>query len=595
MGEDAGFFDGRGALALGGEQGLEVGDVVVGKFFADEAGVAVGGEAFDVFDRGAGVEGKLELADEVGEEIGGGGELGGGGIGEGGGGGIQMGGEAGREERGVAGGGAVGEGPIGGRGAGDGVLVEGGEVAGVGGEVEVGAGEGGGVLAEGGAEGGGGEETLAGVGDFVGAAGGEEDGVEVGAEEGREIGGREDDGFAGGEELGEFRREAVVVEGAGMAGLDEDVGEGEEVGEAGLGDEAEVEDVGLDVGGEAGEELGGIEAGAEEAGGGAALVEEGDGEVEFAHLGLVGEGVGAGEDDDAFGGREAEFGAEGGGGGGGRGGGVEGEIDAGEEEVGGRAGGGELAEAFDDVRDAVGDAEEGFVAERVGQGVDEPGVDLGGGGGAEGGEGFAGVGFEEEALVVFEVDQEAGGGGTEQEGGALVGDGEFADAFARGPGVDEFGGFAVGEETGAGEEFGVGGGDEEGRGDVRDGLLVLGDSDDTGVAGGAEGVRETTDVVQAVGGKVAVIDEEDVHAVVRVERKRKGRLATLRGSAPEVNADFRRNETKPKWRWGNRRSGRRGQSLKPAAVESARNILTVSRESPARSRPTILAAFARMS
>ena len=71
VGEDAGFFDGRGALALGGEQGLEVGDVVVGKFFADEAGVAVGGEAFDVFDRGAGVEGKFELAHEVGEQIGG--------------------------------------------------------------------------------------------------------------------------------------------------------------------------------------------------------------------------------------------------------------------------------------------------------------------------------------------------------------------------------------------------------------------------------------------------------------------------------------------------------------------------------------------
>ncbi|MCX6942806.1 MAG: hypothetical protein NTX09_19110, partial [Verrucomicrobia bacterium] len=52
------------------------------------------------------------------------------------------------------------------------------------------------------------------------------------------------------------------------------------------------------------------------------------------------------------------------------------------------------------------------------------------------------------------------------------------------------------------------------------------------------GVRETTDVVQAVGGKVAVIDEEDVHAVVRVERKRKGRPATLRGSASKVNADF---------------------------------------------------------
>ncbi len=47
--EDAGLLDGRGAFALGGEEGLEVGDVVLGKFFAGEAGVDRGGELLDVF------------------------------------------------------------------------------------------------------------------------------------------------------------------------------------------------------------------------------------------------------------------------------------------------------------------------------------------------------------------------------------------------------------------------------------------------------------------------------------------------------------------------------------------------------------------
>jgi hypothetical protein len=202
------------------------------------------------------------------------------------------------------------------------------------------------------------------------------------------------------------------------------------------------------------------------------------------------------------------------------------------------ASGDEVAEFFDDVRDAVGSAQKGFVAERVGQAVDEPGVDLGGRGIGESGEGFAGVGFEEEVLVVLEMNQEAGGGGAEGERGALVGDRKFADAFARGPRVDEVGGFAVGEEAGAREEFGVGGGDEQRRRDVREGLFVFGDGDNAGVAGGAEGVGETTDVVQAVGGKVAVIDEEDVHASRCVRGNEKGRPATLRGSASEVNADF---------------------------------------------------------
>jgi hypothetical protein len=71
----------------------------------------------------------------------------------------------------------------------------------------------------------------------------------------------------------------------------------------------------------------------------------------------------------------------------------------------------------------------------------------------------------------------------------------------------------------------------------------------------AKRVRESANVVQAVGGKIAVVDEKDVHAggknLKRVENEsngwpdttlktvtKKGRPATLRGSAWKVNADF---------------------------------------------------------
>ena len=188
--------------------------------------------------------------------------------------------------------------------------------------------------------------------------------------------------------------------------------------------------------------------------------------------------------------------------------GVEGKIDAGREELRGDAGGYEGAKTVDDMGDAIGHAEKGLVAQRVRESVDEPSVGGGRSGVAERGEGFAGVGFEEEALVILEVDDEAGGGG----GGALVGESELADALARGPSVDEVGGAAVGEEAGAGEEFGVGGGDEERSREVGDGLFVPRDGDDADVAGGAEGVGETSDVVQAIGCKIAVVNEEDVHA-----------------------------------------------------------------------------------
>ena len=124
----------------------------------------------------------------------------------------------------------------------------------MGGGVEVGARESGGVLAEGGAAFGVGEEALAEIGEFGGRAGFRKHGFAAVLHEEREIGGREDDGFTGGEELGEFRRETVIVERTGVAGLDEDVGEREQLGQAGLGDEAEVEDEGAGVERERGEE-----------------------------------------------------------------------------------------------------------------------------------------------------------------------------------------------------------------------------------------------------------------------------------------------------------------------------------------------------
>jgi hypothetical protein len=149
----------------------------------------------------------------------------------------------------------------------------------------------------------------------------------------------------------------------------------------------------------------------------------------------------------------------------------------------------------------------------VRESIDEPRVELGGPGVLEGGEGFAGKGFEEVVFVVLEVDDYPGGGGAESKGGALVGNGELAHALAGRPRVDEIGGLPVGKESRQGEEFGVRRRDEKRGGNVRDGFLVLGDRDDAGLAGGAERVRETTDVVQAIGGKVAVVDEEDIHAV----------------------------------------------------------------------------------
>ena len=345
---------------------------------------------------------------------------------------------------------------------------------------------------------------MAEIGKFGGGAGFGENGFAAILHQKREIGGREDDGLTGGEEFGEFGREAVIVERTSVARLDEDVGEGEELGQAGLGDEAEVEDECGGVERERGEERGGIKTGADEARGRAALIQESDGEVEFAHLGLVGEGVGAGENENFFLGAETEFFTKSGGG---RAGFVEIKIDGWREELRWYAGGDVFLQELDDVRDAVGHTEEGFVAERMREAVDEPEVGIGGTGGAKTGERLARVGFDEVALVVLEVDEDAGGSGE----GALVGEDELADTFAGRPSVDHIGGAGVGKKAGFGEEFVVGGRDKQRFANGGDRGFAGGDRDDAGVAGGAEGVGEAGDVVEAVGGEVAVVDEEDIH------------------------------------------------------------------------------------
>ena len=235
---------GGDVFAGGGEEGVEVADVIAGEFLAGEALVAFGRELADTLDGGAGVEGEFELAHEVREEI----RLGG----EGGGGSAEsLGGAVGARdgEGGLAGGGWGNEGPIGGRGTGQNSRVEIGEREGVGDEIEVGVGEGDALLTQGGAECGIDEEELAGVGNFRGRAGGEENGLLAIGHECGEVGGREDDGAAAGEKLGELGRETVVVEVAGLAGLHENVGEGEEAREFGFFNKAEVDDVAGELGG----------------------------------------------------------------------------------------------------------------------------------------------------------------------------------------------------------------------------------------------------------------------------------------------------------------------------------------------------------
>ena len=485
------------------------GELVVAVSFGE--GGRLGGELAGL-GAARGVEGSFELADEEVEA----GEFGGGGR-------RQLRFNAGGEERGFADKRIADEGPIGARRPSERRGVERGDGAGVGGGVEVGARESGGVLAEGGAAFRVGEEALAQIGEFGGRAGFREHGFAAVLHEEREIGGREDDGFTGGEELGEFRRETVIVERTGVAGLDEDVGEREQLGQAGLGDEAEVEDEGAGVERERSEERRGIKAGADEARGRAALIQESDGEVEFAHLGLVRERVGAGKNENFFLGEETEFFTQSGGG---RAGFVEIKIDGRREELRWDAGGDVFFEALDDMRDAVGYAEKRLVAERMREAVDEPAVGLGGTGGAKCRERLARVGLDEVALAVFEMDENAGGSGE----GALVGEDELADAFAGRPSVDHIGGAGVGKQAGFGEEFVVGGRDKQRLADGGDRGFTGRDRDDAGVAGGAEGVGEAGDVVEAVGGEVAVVDEEDIHGGAKGYGRDDGRGLSRRGA-----------------------------------------------------------------
>jgi hypothetical protein len=78
--------------------------------------------------------------------------------------------------------------------------------------------------------------------------------------------------------------------------------------------------------------------------------------------------------------------------------------------------------------------------------------------------------------------------------------------------VDEVGGPAVGEEVWPAEGLGVGRGDEQRVRYMPEGFRTARNRDRAGVASGAQCIGEPADVIEAVGGKVAVINEENVHA-----------------------------------------------------------------------------------
>jgi hypothetical protein len=169
-----------------------------------------------------------------------------------------------------------------------------------------------------------------------------------------EVGGREEDGPAGREKLGEFRGQPLVVERSGPARLYQNVGQREQAGEFRFLHEAEIKHMALQVIRETGEEAGGVEAGAHETHARSALVQEGDRNVQVAHLRLVREGVGAGENDHLLVVRQAQLLPK-------RGGFGSGDpvrtvqlgVDSGEKQVRRRAGRGGSGERLDDVRDAV--------------------------------------------------------------------------------------------------------------------------------------------------------------------------------------------------------------------------------------------------
>jgi hypothetical protein len=77
--------------------------------------------------------------------------------------------------------------------------------------------------------------------------------------------------------------------------------------------------------------------------------------------------------------------------------------------------------------------------------------------------------------------------------------------------VNHVRGFSVGKQSRPGERLFVRGGDEQRARDVREGLFPCRNGDDARMTGGTQRVRKPADVIQAVGGEVAVVDEEDVH------------------------------------------------------------------------------------
>ncbi len=319
-----------------------------------------------------------------------------------------------------------------------------------------------------------------------------------------DVGARQDHGPARGEELGQLGREAVIVEGPRLPGLDEDVGDAEEPREPRLGDEAEVEHVGRQVGRQALQELGPVEARAHEAGRRPALVERADRGVEVAHLGLVGEGVAAREDDDLLVRGQSQLAPQ-------LGVRLEGPqvrgVDPRLEEGAGHAGRHELPEALDDHGRGVREPQERAVAHRVGEAVREDEVELPESHGAKLGRGALRVARDQELLVVLQVDDQPGGARR----AALVGDDELAHAFPGRPRVDDVGGPAPREYPRLREDLVAERGDERRVLERGERVLAVGDRHGAGVALLPERLGKAPDVVQAVGRVIAVIDEEDVH------------------------------------------------------------------------------------
>ena len=171
-------------------------------------------------------------------------------------------------------------------------------------------------------------------------------------------------------------------------------------------------------------------------------------------------------------------------------------------------GGDEAAQALDDDSDAVGDAEQVLVPQGMRHTVNEECGQFRRAGRAQLRQGFSRETLEQEFLVVLQVHDHPGGDGQLP----LIGKDELAHHLTRGPGVDDIGGTAIRENTGIGQHLGKRGRDKEGAGNDGESLPARRHGDDARVAAGAKHIGETTDVVQAVGGEIAVIDEEDVHA-----------------------------------------------------------------------------------